>query len=96
MFVFFIYILSVNAQSKKELKKNKVKSYRQVHTSVENGKEVTVDALFHRFDGNGNLVEEINYDKDGKVKSHFIAVYNKNGDKTEEQVFSDDGKLKKK
>src|SRR6185436_9701329 len=92
----FISILSVNAQSKKDLKKNKVKSFHQVHTSVENNKETTVDALVQKFDNDGNVTEEINYDKEGKVKSHFTAVYDKNGDKTEEQVFEEDGKLKKK
>src|SRR5437868_1908222 len=95
-FVAFISILSINAQSKKDLKKNKVKSFHQVHTSIENNKETTVDALVQKLDGNGNVLEEINYDKEGKIKSHFTATYDKNGDKSEEVVFDEDGKIKKK
>ena len=41
----FLIILSVNGQSKKDLKKNKVRSFKQIHTGIENGKETTVDAL---------------------------------------------------
>src|SRR4051812_554403 len=93
-----LLLISFNAgaQSKKDLKKNKVKSYKEIHTSVENGKEETHDALVQKMDGDGNVIEEIDYDKEGKIKSHFTAVYDRNGDKSEEQIMDEDGKLKKK
>jgi hypothetical protein len=91
-----VIAFSVSAQSKKDLKKNKVRSFKESHTTVENGKEQSYDALMQKFDADGNVTEEIDYDKDGKVKSHYTATYDKNGDKTEEQNFSEDGKLKKK
>ena len=58
LFVALISVLLLNAQSKKDLKKNKVKSYHQSHTSVDNGKETTLDAFFQKFDGNENVIEE--------------------------------------
>src|SRR4051812_10249730 len=97
--LFLVLLLSVTiatAQSKKDLKKNKVRSFRESHTTVENGKEQTIDIQYQKMDDNGNVIEEIDYDKDGKEKSHVTAVYDKNGDKSEEQTLADDGKLKKR
>src|SRR3954471_308650 len=85
-----------NAQSKKEIKKNKVKMLKESHTSVENGKESTFDVSMEKYDDNGNVIEEVDYDKEGKIKSHNTSTYDKNGDKIEEQVLTEDGKLKKK
>jgi hypothetical protein len=84
------------AQSKKDLKKSKAVSFKEIHTKVEDGKEVTVDVLFQKFDSNGEVIEEINYDKLGKVKTSQKYIYNKTGDKIEEHSIGDDGKVKKK
>ena len=65
---------SLLAQSKKDLKNNKVKSFKEVETIVENGKEMTHNIIFQRMDGDGNITEEIDYDKDGKVKIEFKKV----------------------
>ena len=46
----FLIILSVSGQSKKDLKKNKVRSFKQIHTGIENGKETTVDARLQKFE----------------------------------------------
>ena len=58
--VFFFALLvllgtTAFSQSKKDAKKNKIKSIRESHTILEEGKESTYDALFRKFDGNGNV-----------------------------------------
>ena len=78
------------------MKKNHVKSVREVETSIKYGKAVTIDNSFQRFDSDANVIESINYNDEGKIKSHQTTVYNKNGDKTEEVIFNPDGKIKKK
>ena len=45
------------AQSKKDIKRNKVKSITESRTFSKNGKEVTVKESFEKYDGNGNLME---------------------------------------
>ena len=95
LFASFV-VLSVSAQSKKDLKKNKVKSVRETETTLVNGKELTADNSFYRYDSNNEVIEEIDYDSEGKVKMHNTYVYNKNGDKIEEVVYHSDGKIKKK
>ena len=86
LFASFV-VLSVSAQSKKDLKKNKVKSVRETETTLVNGKELTADNSFYRYDSNNEVIEEIDYDSEGKVKMHNTYVYNKNGDKIDPIYF---------
>ncbi len=93
--VFIIYCSSlVNvgfAQSKKDIRKNSVKTLTETVTIFENGKETTITDSFKKFDKNGETIEEINYDKNGKIKSKTIAKY-KDEDKIEETIFDGNGK----
>ena len=89
--LFFCALTGISSgQSKKDVKKNRVKSCRETETSVKEGKEITADNQFQRFDANGNVTEFIDYDEAGKIKSHETAVFNKDGDKTEEVTFTPD------
>ncbi|HRH66434.1 MAG TPA: hypothetical protein PLU53_09060, partial [Bacteroidia bacterium] len=100
LFLILVSFLALSfqsfAQSKKDLKRNKVKTIKITKTITKDGKEQTINELFQRFDANMEVIEEINYEDDGAFKSHFSYVYNKNGDKTEEISYLADGKLKKK
>ena len=88
---------TVFSQSKKDIKKNKVKTVSVSKTFTKDGKEITLKESFNKYDADGNMVEEINYDENGTVKGHQSFVYTKNGDKTEEAHYEIIGlsKLKK-
>ena len=72
--VTFSLSFTVLSQSKKEIKKNNVKSVKETNTTFIDGKEVTLDVSFQRYDDDGNLVEEVEYNDEGKVKSHNLYV----------------------
>lgn len=101
MRLFLFILLSLSAafncysQSKKDIRKNKVASQKVVIVTVVEGKESMMDESFERYDSEGNVLEEIDYDE-GKMKSRVVAAYSKSGEKTEEQVYSADNSLKKK
>jgi hypothetical protein len=85
-------ITFVSAQSKKDIRENKIVSETSNTTAVENGKEVTYKDSYIVYDKNGNVTEETEYNKDGSIKRKETNKYNANKDKTEEVVF--DGKDK--
>lgn len=89
--LFLIVSITAFAQSKKDIRKNNVKTLTETITNYENGKETTLNDVFRRFDKNGEVIEEINYDKNGKMKSKTITKY-KDEDKTEETIFDANGK----
>ncbi len=45
-----------------------------------------------KFDDNGNLVEEIEYESDKSIKKHTLWTYNSNNDKTTETELDASGK----
>ena len=85
-------IATVSAQSKKDIRENKIVSETSNITTIENGKEVTYKDSYILYDKNGNIAEETEYNKDGTIKRKETNKYNANKDKTEEVVF--DGKDK--
>ena len=91
-----VHALPAFSQSKKDVKKNKIKSIKVTNVVTKDGKEQSMNESFQRFDASGEVTEEINYEDDGSFKSHFVYVFNKNGDKTEEVSYLADGKVKKK
>ena len=53
-----VFFISVSiAQSKKEVKKFKIKSSTETLTETKDGKEKTFNESFQRFDKNGNVTE---------------------------------------
>lgn len=85
-------ITTVSAQSKKDIRENKIVSETSNITTIDNGKEVTYKDSYVVYDKNGNVAEETEYNKDGTIKRKETNKYNTNKDKTEEVVF--DGKDK--
>lgn len=80
--------LTLNAQSKKQIKEMKIKSCTETTVLYIEGKEsATFKSAFSTFDKDGNTTEEIQYNQDGSVKRRESAKYaGKN--KTEEVVDS--------
>lgn len=85
-----VFISALQAQSRKEIRENKIISETSFVTSNENGKEVTYKDSFTVFDKNGNISEQTEYNKEGGIKRKETNKYNANKDKIEEVVY--DGK----
>lgn len=85
--IFFLMLLTAFsfAQKKKTIKKYNIRSI--VSTEQQNGKIVNDNKSF--YNANGQLIEEINYDKDGKFKSDTKYKYNSDGDVIEESEYSE-------
>ncbi|MFN8355939.1 MAG: hypothetical protein U0Y10_15905 [Spirosomataceae bacterium] len=84
------------AQSKKEVKKFDITSTTETVTETIDGKEVTHNDLIKKFDKHGNEIEEINYDKVGKLKERFVRKFDKNDNKIEEVTFDGNNHQTKK
>ena len=93
--LFACFMASLNlsfAQSKKNIKKYKIKSITETVTTFEGGKELTRNDQFTRYDKNGQIIEQIDYDKNGKIKTKTITKYNNLEDKNEETIFDGNNK----
>ena len=90
--LFLSGIFSCFAQSKKAIRKNNIKGITEVVTEYEAGKESTHNDVAKKFDRDGEVIQEINYDKNGILKEKILTKNNKDGDKIEETFFGADGK----
>lgn len=84
--------LAVQAQSKKDIKNNKVKSITEVIVKGDK----TYNDTFQSFNKNGNVLEEIKYDNSGKIKERVTYKYNKSNKKSEQITFDASGNQKGK
>ncbi|MDI9857620.1 hypothetical protein [Flectobacillus roseus] len=73
-------------QSKKEVKKNKIKTVTEQITESIGGKEVTRNDGYKKFNKQGEVIEEAEYDKSGKLKRKVLSKYNEFDDKIEEVI----------
>ena len=89
-------ISSIYSQSKKKIREHKIISETTYNSKVIDGKEVSIKDSYVVYDKNGNVVEETEYNKEGKVKKTEKTVYNANKDKIEEATYDANGKLKSK
>jgi hypothetical protein len=89
LFTLIILSSSLFSQSKKEIKKYKIKA--SLITSTENGKTLNESKII--YDSNGNPVEKTNYAKDGSVKTINKIKYNDNGDDIEDNEYDASNKL---
>lgn len=80
------------AQGKKMVKKLKIKSV--VETETEKGKTITDNKSV--FNAAGLVVERINYNKEGVIKSIHRYKYNKDNDEIEEAIYDAANLLKEK
>jgi hypothetical protein len=70
-------------QSKKEVKKNKIKSITEFITVKESGKDVTYKSYYIAFNKNGEIVEETEYNSNGSLKKKETTKYDANNNKIE-------------
>lgn len=71
----------------------KIKSVTEVVIETKSGKETERKKSFQSFDERGNVLEEIEFEDDGKIKSHATYEYNEQGLKVRETVLLPDGKV---
>ncbi len=91
LFVFFS--LQVSAQKKKDIKKNNIKSVTV--TEHAGGKSIkTSKTVFNT--ANGKIIEETEYDDEGKTDKVIKYKYNTEGKLIEESVFSEKNSLLEK
>jgi hypothetical protein len=74
-------------QSKKEVKKYDIVSVTETITEVVDGKEITRNDSFKKFDKDGNVLEEIKYDNYGKVEERIVSIFDRFDNKTQEIRF---------
>lgn len=83
-FIFFLFTIDANAQSKKAIVKYGIKS--STETITEENK--TTNSTKITYTKTGEVAEEIDYNKQGEIKEIKRFVYNKNDKEIEENVFS--------
>jgi hypothetical protein len=95
LFLMAIVSLSVSAQKKNVVKSNNIKSVTEYKQDMEKGNAAKIKESYTLFDDDGNVLEEINYDAAGKVKTHLKYQYNSDNNKIKETEISPDGKVVK-
>jgi len=95
-FLFSILLSSASAQSKKDIKKNKIKTITEFVSSTENGKEINRKVSYTVLNKNGKIIEETQYNIDGSIKKRETTKYDNSNNKIEETSFIQKGnKIKK-
>jgi hypothetical protein len=82
-----LFPVLAQAQSRKDVKKYGIKNCTEWVTKNENGKEVSYKESYKAFDKNGNVTEEIEFYRDGRVKKKETFKYDKDGNVLEETLY---------
>lgn len=82
---------SVIAQKKNSLKENKVRSVTEYKQDMTKSSP-KLKENYTLYDGNGNILEEIEYDAAGKVKTHMKYQFDAENNKIKEIELGPDGK----
>lgn len=86
LFLVFIPIF-IFAQSKNEIKTNKIKSKTVERTEQKDGQSVTYKEFYEEYDKNGRTVLQIEYSKSGEVKKKEMFTYDSFGNEIEKTVY---------
>ena len=77
----------VFAQSKTELKSNKIKSKTVEKTEQKDGQTITYKEFYEEYDKNGRTVLQIEYSKSGEIKKKETFKYDSFGNEIEKTVY---------
>ncbi|HOK51912.1 MAG: hypothetical protein WHT29_01665 [Bacteroidales bacterium] len=75
---------AIYAQKKKTVQEKHIKSVIVYNEDYEKNNGRQVKDSYTRFDEEGNVLEEIEYDEYGKEKKHVLYEYDKDGNKIKE------------
>lgn len=92
LILYIILSKTLNAQSKKDIRNNKIQTSTSIITTFDNGNEVSYKDNYTVYDKNGNIIEETEYFSNGTIKLKKSYKYNSDKNKTEETEY--DGKTK--
>src|SRR6478609_6237939 len=73
--------------------KSAVKSEAEYAIETKGGKSIEIKKHYQEYDQRGNLVDEIDYDSDGKMKEELKYEYNNQNQKVKEIHFTPDAKI---
>jgi hypothetical protein len=82
-------------QSKTQVKELGIKSTTVLEYDYTAGKETKKKVSYEKFNTHGQVIESIDYNKEGKQKERIEFQYNENGNVTEERYFDNKNKLTK-
>ena len=80
-------IQTIQAQGKKDIKANKIKSITVWQADAVNSKAEGYKDSYEEFDNEGRSILSIDYRKDGTIQKKETTTYDKSGKKTEENEF---------
>src|SRR5690348_2185184 len=89
----FLVHCSAIGQSRKDIKKFGIKSTTETVVEYVNGKEVSHIESIEKFDKEGNVIEDTEYNKDHTFKKKESRTYNKAGDVLQEIRYDEKGNL---
>lgn len=82
-----LFISPANSQSKKEIKKLKIKTITETTTVFDNGRTITYKSEFISYFKNAKLTEKTEYNRDGSIIRKETAAYDSQGYKIEESIY---------
>jgi hypothetical protein len=85
--LFIFFVLAAPCQSKKEVKKYKIRSATEWETINGEGNPLTYKSTYEEFDKNGRSILRVEYSMDGSILHKESAVYDVYGNKTEETEY---------
>ncbi len=94
--IFAVFIIltafEANAQDKKTVKEQKIKQVTVYEEKSGKGSSEKIESITV-FDKNGNVVEEKEFNSEGKLKKHVKTIYNENGHKIKETELDESGEI---
>jgi predicted mannosyl-3-phosphoglycerate phosphatase (HAD superfamily) len=90
--LIILFTVSVSAQSKKDIRNNKIVSELCTISVTENGKDISYKDSYTVYDKNGNIVEQTEFNRDGSIKFKEINKYDAKKNKIEKTEYSDKDK----
>ncbi|MEI7724588.1 MAG: hypothetical protein WCK09_05755 [Bacteroidota bacterium] len=87
LFLGLLIGITAPCQSKKERKKNKIKSTTEWETTTIEGTATTCKTSYEEFDKTGRSIVKIDYAPDGSVSAKTTATFDSYGNKTAETEF---------
>lgn len=91
--VIFSFAGDIYSQSRKKAERLSIESVTEIKVDYENSNGKETIRSVKVFDENGNIIEEKDYDKSGKLQERITYEYNEDNDKIKETRFRSNNKV---